>query len=157
MSYSDLIALPFHVNHAFYRVHGLLRIEGDALTIECQPVENIFGLMRGTVRSIDVPFAQLADVALTKGPRGGRLLCLRSYYLQTLRRFPGAHEGELLLRIRRSHAQLAEDFVNRLELELTAAQLRRLDGQAAPPLPPGAETRIEQLLKLWDGIKSLLK
>lgn len=157
MTYSDLISLPFHVSHALYRVHGLLRLEADRLVIECHPVENVIGLIRGSVRTIDVPFLQVAEIHLGKGPRGNRTLALRTFYLQTLRRFPGAHEGEIQLRIRRNHVQLAEDFVNRLELELTSASLRHLDGEKAPPLPPGPETRFEQLLKVWDGIKGLLK
>lgn len=157
MTYPELYALPFHVSHALYRVHGLLRLESDRLVIECQPVENILGLVRGPLRVIEVPFLEVAEISLGKGPLGGKLLSLRTFYLQTLRRFPGAHEGEVQLRIRRTHVQLAEDFVNRVELELTEASLRHLEASQNPSLPPPPLTRAEQVLQIWDGIKALMK
>ena len=159
MSYPELISLPFHLTRGLYCVHGLMRLEPGRVIIECQPVENIIGLIKGPMRTIEIPFVEIADISLGKGPLGSRQLSLRTLYLQTLRRFPGAHEGELLLRIRRSHALLADDFVSRLELDLTEASLRRLEdpGEQTRQALPLPETKVEQLIKVWDGIKGLLR
>ncbi|PKL77086.1 MAG: hypothetical protein CVV27_06965 [Candidatus Melainabacteria bacterium HGW-Melainabacteria-1] len=150
----ELIALPFHVGHTFYFVHGLLRLEPGRLVIECQPVENVLGLIRGPMRTVEIPLRELADVALDKGPFGSRILSLRTLYLHTLRRFPGAVEGVCRLRIRRAHALLADDLASRLQLILSEDSLQQMDEPLSQPQP---ETKVEQLLKVWDGIRGLLK
>lgn len=157
MAYSNLISLPFRVRHTLYGVHGLLRLEPGYLIIECQVVENVLGLIRGPMRQLEIPLLELADVSLHKNRTGGRVLSLQTLYLPTLRNFPGAHEGHCQLLIRRQHAALADEFSSRLELEFSEAHLRRLEGAEPRYLPPSAETRLEQLLKLWDGLKGLIK
>lgn len=156
--HDDLIALPFHAPHMFYNVHGLLRLEPGRLVIECEPIENVFGFFRGNLRRVEIPVGDLAEVSLSKGKFGITHLCLRTYSLQSLRRFPGALEGVCQLRVRRSHALLAADLASRLELMISEESLRRLQQPAdAPPLLPPPETKVEHLLKVWDGIKGLLK
>jgi len=153
----DLLALPFHVHHTFYRVYGLLRLEHDHLALEFQSRENVLGLIRGPIRNITVPLDEIADLTLGKGLWGGRNLRLRTFRLQVLRKFPGALQGCCQLSIRRVDASLAEQLVNTVELQRAERHLRWLENPEPSVLSQEARSRIEQVQQIWSEVKGLLQ
>lgn len=151
----ERITLPFHINHTLFRVYGLLRLEERVLVLEFQRVENVLGLLRGCIRSVEVPYRELDSVELIKAMWGGRLMRLRCFRLQALRKVPRALQGVAELRIRRSDSVLAESFAAQLELELAQDRLAQLDEPARSL--PSPENKVHKLQAAWTQLKTLVQ
>lgn len=157
MSNSELLILPFHVNHTLYRVYGLLRLEPGQLVLEFQSVENILGLIRGRIRTVRLPLRNLDAIQLEKGFWGGRNLSLRTRSLESLRKFPGAYQGLCSLHIRRADSLLAENLVSLVDLRLAEGRFEDLNPPSKVRALPFSDDKVEQLRQLWQGLKDLLR
>lgn len=148
----DKIALPFHIRHAFFRVHGLLRIEPKALIMEFQTTENVVGLIKSRIKTRQIPLKHLSDTQLVKGPLGGQKLLLQTLYLESFKGLPTAKEGRCVLSIRRGDKPLAEQWHSQLELACIEARYATED-----PLEIEAGFELPESLKLaWNKVKGFL-
>ncbi|HEX5727422.1 MAG TPA: hypothetical protein VFX98_18260 [Longimicrobiaceae bacterium] len=141
----ERIAIPFRFSvmgtdwSSEVAVQGLLRLEADDLVLEFREAVTRYSTMRtkqGPVRTLRLPFAEIAGVELRRGFFGGATLVVRSRRMQPLDALPNADAGEVRLKIARRDRALAEEFAISLRHELAERDLRALDAPGAVPLPP---------------------
>jgi hypothetical protein len=94
---------------------GLLKHEGDYLTLEFQQQDVWFGIIKSAVQSIRVPVNEVVSLELTKGWLGAYSLCaplmLQTTNIQLLDDLPAASQGRVQLKIARKDVEAAERFV----------------------------------------------
>jgi len=112
--------LPFKVHTGgFYDFvaegQGLLKDEGECLTLEFQQQDVWFGFFKSAVQSIRVPVNEIVSLELTAGWLGAYSLCapliLQTTNLQLLDDLPAANQGRVKLKIARKDMEAAERFV----------------------------------------------
>ena len=136
-------SLPFKITGVltdFADSEGIARIEGEALVLEFQIIDNMFGLLKSAPREVTIPFADLAEVVFRRGVFSG-VLTLRARRLTTLASVPGIKESELQLRCKRRDRATAAEFASRLSLRILEHDLREMAGSNRPPaaLPGGQD------------------
>jgi hypothetical protein len=98
-----------------YEGRGLLKDEGDYLTLEFQQQDVWFGAFKSAVQSIRVPVNEIVSLELTKGWLGAYSLCaplmLQTTNMQLLDDLPAASQGRVRLKIARKDIEAAERFV----------------------------------------------
>jgi hypothetical protein len=126
-------------------VHGLLRLEGDEVTVQwrrARKIQDLGGATMGTdeefeeVREAKIPLAAMAGAVIQRpwwrfwsGPR----IVLLASDLQTLEAVAGEHglrqpdPAKLVLGVRRSDALIAAEFAAELELAVAEGALARSD------------------------------
>jgi hypothetical protein len=94
---------------------GLLKDEGEYLTLEFQQQDVWFGIFKSAVQSIRVPVSEIVSLELSKGWLGDYSLCaplmLQTTNLQILNDLPAASQGRVQLKIARKDIEAAERFV----------------------------------------------
>ena len=154
----ESLVLPFQVNHTWYKVYGLLRLEEKILFIELETVENILGLFHSKVRTIALQFDEIATVRIEKKWHGNRALLLRTFSLKMFKHFPGSKQGEVILRIGSKDKAALDEFVVQLGLKISERKLHRLqnedepDTASAEAFPP--DGNIRQLQDTWRKLKA---
>jgi len=99
----------------FAEGRGLLKDEGDCLTLEVQQQDVWFGVLKSAVQSIRVPVDDVVSLDLTNGWLGtnwlGAGLVLQTSNVELLGELPAATQGRLRLKIARKDIEAAELFV----------------------------------------------
>jgi hypothetical protein len=94
---------------------GLLKDEGDYLTLEFQQQDVWLGIFNSAVQSIRVPVNEVVSLELSKGWLGAYSLCaslmLQTTNIQLLDDLPAASQGRVQLKIARKDIEAAERFV----------------------------------------------
>ena len=94
---------------------GLLKDEGDYLTLEVQQQDVWFGILKSAVQSIRIPVSEVVSLGLTKGWLGAYSLCgklvLQTTNVELLSELPAASQGRVRLTIARKDIEAAELFV----------------------------------------------
>lgn len=94
---------------------GLLKDEGDYLTLEFQQQDVWFKIFKSAVQSIRVPVNEVVSLELTNGWLGPYALCvpltLQTTNVQLLDDLPAASQGRVQLKIARKDMEAAERFV----------------------------------------------
>jgi len=147
-------------------VHGLLRLDGDALHIQwrvARKTEHVGWQIRTDkevepVREVTVPLSAVGGATVRRRWRWPPVvyLVLTAADLRAFEEVAGAaglsldHPAELALRLRRSDIDLGHEFAGELELALAERALAAAEGKAQPravtgdgaddraTLPPGA-------------------
>jgi hypothetical protein len=111
-------ALPFKIGEiyaGFGECHGLLRDEGEHLTIEFQVQDSVAGVLKSKIRHVQIPLDEIVSLTLTKGWLGtswlGVKVAIQTSRLETLKDVPGASQGRIELSIARKDVEAAEMFV----------------------------------------------
>jgi hypothetical protein len=111
-------ALPFTIGEIYAGLgecHGLLRDEGEHLTIEFQVQDSIAGVLKSKVRQVQIPLDEIVSLTLTKGWLGtswlGVKVVIKTSRLETVKGVPGASQGRVELGIGRKDVETAEIFV----------------------------------------------
>jgi tRNA A-37 threonylcarbamoyl transferase component Bud32 len=149
---SSTVALPFEtgrVYRGFAKAHGLLRLEGDALIMEYEIKDKLFGLLRSAPRLSRIMAGDLHSIHLKKGWWTSEVT-LRARRMAALVGFPGASGGEVVVDIARKDKKAAEQFVNEgMELLKAALPLRsQMEPAPAPALVHPARR------KLWSMVQA---
>jgi hypothetical protein len=112
--------LPFRIQSGgFFDLiaegRGLLKDEGDYLTLEFQQQDVWLGIFKSAVQSIRIPVNEVASLELAKGWLGDYSLCaplvLQTTNVQLLSDLPEASQGRVRLKIARKDFEAAEHFV----------------------------------------------
>ncbi len=110
-------SVPFTVKlyGGFGECQGLLRDEGEYITIEFQTVDTVAGILKSGIRQVRVPLKDLTAVTLTKGWLGtswmGVTIVLQAARIETLKDVPGMIQGRVELSVARKDRDAAERFV----------------------------------------------
>ena len=113
-------AVPFTIDlfGGLGQCEGLLRDEGQHLTLEFQNVDTLAGIFKSGVREVRVPLKDLVSVTLTKGWLGtswmGVTIVLQAARMETLQEVPGMSQGRVELSVARKDRDTAEQFVANL-------------------------------------------
>jgi hypothetical protein len=109
-------SVPFeieNVSHGFAQSRGVLRVEGEDLTFEVQTT--VVGLFRLPAKTHRLDLTDLDEVRYKKGLLSDRLT-IRTRPLDRITSLPGAADGALCLRIKRSDRGAVEAILDRLHL-----------------------------------------
>ncbi|MDP5172741.1 MAG: hypothetical protein NWR72_21060 [Bacteroidia bacterium] len=124
------IRVPFIIDDiygGFAKASGLLRIESDALLLEFQVQENLFGgLMKGKPKVFRIPITALDSVEFKKTWFNSKLI-IRVMRLRDLDGVPGAQEGEAKLKIRKQDRERAKEIASQVSIRLSEIRLSQMD------------------------------
>jgi hypothetical protein len=94
---------------------GLLKDEGNYLTLEFQHQDVWFGIFKSAVQSICIPADEVVSLELGNGWLGAYSLCaplvLQTANMQLLDELPAASQGRVKLKIARKDIEAAQRFV----------------------------------------------
>jgi hypothetical protein len=94
---------------------GLLKDEGNFLTLEFQHQDLWIGYFKSAVQSIRIPVNEVVSIELGKGWLGEYSLCaplkLQTTNIELLDDLPAASQGRVQLKIARKDIEAAERFV----------------------------------------------
>ncbi len=125
----DTISVPFKIVelfNGFAEGRGILRVDENALTLELQVTDALFGLLKSRVINVQLAFDQVSGIIMTKGWFRKKLI-LRTHSMALLTSIPGHSGNELVLVIRRRDREAARFLISRLELRKTEVQLQKLE------------------------------
>lgn len=123
--------LPFTVaNHDNFLMesHGIIRLEGMNFHIEYQSKDSFIGVVKTSVKELDVPLDQIQTIQFKKG------LFTQSLYIQAkqMRIFgdvPGSKQAGIELKIKRSDRKSAEYLASAANLRLSELRLAAYDSK----------------------------
>jgi hypothetical protein len=113
----------------FAEVQGQMRYEGDALVLEFQVKDSLFGALKSGVKELVLPLATLEDLSFKKGWFRHRMT-IRTRSMADLSDLPGADGSILVVKIAKSDADAARDLASHVLLLLSEDRLRRLEEEA---------------------------
>ena len=94
---------------------GLLKDEGDYLTLEVQQHDVWLEFFKSPVQTIRIPVHEVVSLELTNGWLGAYSLCvplvLQTTNTELLNNLPAASQGRIRLKIARKDIEAAERFV----------------------------------------------
>ena len=94
---------------------GLLKDEGDYLTLEFQQQDLWIGILKSAVQTIRIPVNEVVSLELSKGWLGAYSLCvplaLQTTNIELLNELPAASQGRVRLKIARIDIEAAERLV----------------------------------------------
>jgi hypothetical protein len=101
----------------FAKGHGLIHDEGDCLCLEFQVQDKVIGLIKGNIKQVRIPLAELASVALERKWFGlSTYLVIQGTRMETFKDVPGMEQGRLVLGIARKDREAAAKFVAELHV-----------------------------------------
>jgi hypothetical protein len=110
-------AVPFTIEvfGGLGKCEGLLRDEGEHVTLEFQTSDTVAGILKTGIRQVRIPLPELVSVTLTKGWFGaswlGVKIVLQATRLETLQDVPGMSQGRVELSVARKDRDAAERLV----------------------------------------------
>jgi hypothetical protein len=119
-------SLPFKIRGVFtglVDVAGIARLENQELCLEFRMA--VFTRIKTNPKEIRIPLDELEE-AVFKNRFCLGFLVLRARRLDSFKDVPGNATGELRLRCRREHWEMARELASRLSMKTTEHQLRVL-------------------------------
>ena len=104
-------AVPFRRFGLLASYEGLVRRDGDQLCVEYRMADGFVGLLKGGVREVRIPLADLASAELVEPDAGDPRLVLQARQMAAVEGLPGATDGRVELLIDRSHREAAARLV----------------------------------------------
>ncbi len=126
----ERISVPFTLSELYQGLaegDGILRIEPDALVLEFQVRDAIFGVLKTEIKELRIRFEDIDTVEMRKR-WWSRSLRLRTHSLRVAAAIPGMKGGDVVIRIKRRDLLAARLAVSRLALLMSEARLRRIEG-----------------------------
>lgn len=130
------VSIPFtfkKVYGGFGHASGLVRVEESGLVIEYRVIDSLFQVMKSPVKTLYVPFADLALVELRKNAFSTRLH-IRANTMAVLQDFPGEDNGCVDLELKRQDRPQASRFLAAVQIMASDYEMRMPDH--GPPLQP---------------------
>ena len=146
------MSVPFSVNAvltSFADMDGVASIEGNALVLEFQVKDNIFGILKTQPKEIRIPFAELAELTCRRGWFGS-VLVVRTRRMSALAEIPGHDGAEIRLRCRRRHRDAAQELASQASMRMVTQDLQRMvtetdrviyPASTTPPLVPNQPSK----------------
>jgi len=124
----ERITLPFKIRDVFQgfaECHGILSFDGKHLTFEYQTKDSIVGALQSEVKEICFSIDEIEEFIFKKNIFRRRLI-IRVGNMISAMRIPNAESGEIRLSIARKHLNAALNLTSQVQLQLTDAELRRV-------------------------------
>ncbi len=106
-------------------VHGTLRPKDDGIQVEYRSQDKIIGQIRSKLREVTIPWHRLVRVEFRPGIFNS-VMQINGDSFSLLENLPGSENGCLLLNVKRSNDELAQQFIQRI-----AARQAHLVGKTA--------------------------
>jgi len=122
-------SLPFsfaNVYEGFAKAQGILRVDENALTLEFEIKDNLFGVLKSGIKEVIIPIQYIDAVTLNKSWLRTALV-VRVQSLKLLGHIPKHNQGQLWLYISRKDRNIASNFASCLRLKISENQLELLD------------------------------
>jgi hypothetical protein len=118
-------AVPFKINNVFGGLgecHGLLRQEGKLLVIEFQVQDSLLNVIKGGVKSLEIPLSDVTRIELRRRWLGlANSLELQLSRMDLAEQVPAMKHGLLTLSIRRHDVPLARSLVESVRQSVASA------------------------------------
>lgn len=109
-------------------VHGTLRVQDDGIQVEYRSQDKFIGQIRSKLREVTIPWHRLVRVDFRPGIFNS-VMQINGDSFSLLENLPGSENGCLLLNVKRSNDELAQQFIQRI-----AARQSRLVGKTSTVL-----------------------
>ena len=122
-------SLPFRLPEVFEGIvhsEGVLRSEADALILEFQMKDGLFGVIKSDVRKVAIPFYRIEDVVLRSNPFRTDLY-IRINSVEGVADIPGYREGRVRLRIPRRYKRDARVMAHEASARVSQSKLDKLE------------------------------
>lgn len=122
-------SLPFsfaNVYEGFAKAQGILRVDENALTLEFEIKDNLFGVLKSGIKEVIIPIQYIESVTLNKSWLRTALI-VRVQSLKILSHIPKHNQGQLWLYISWKDRDIASKFASFLRLKISENQLKLLD------------------------------
>jgi len=139
------MSVPFKVDAVFTSfadMNGIARVVENALALEFQVKDNLFGIIKSAPREVHVAFTDLEEVTFKRGWFRG-VLVVRARRMSALAEIPGHDGAEIRLSFSRRHRDAAQDLASQVSMRMVTQDLQRMvneTSRAAYPIssPPPA-------------------
>ena len=124
-----MLHVPFRIPSLYAdlaEAEGIVSIERDALSLEIQTKDAIVGIIKSSVREINIPFSELREVLFESRWFSSQLI-VRGRKMSVLSKIPGCERGELILKISKKHKVAAQNFVVEIGLKIQEANLKNIE------------------------------
>jgi hypothetical protein len=118
-------AVPFSIDTAyagFAHVNGLIRLQADALVLEFQAKDAMFGVVKSGLKEIRLHLTDVPDLEFRRGWIDSRLR-VRVSRMALLSDLPGAEPGEATLKIARKYRDAASELTSQVLLRMSELRL----------------------------------
>ncbi len=118
-------SLPFviEIYSGLGRVDGRLRAADGMLVLEYQAKDDLFGVLKGRPRQVQLTMADIEEVSFARRRILTSIFTLELRNLSLAQKIPGSDLGRLKLRISREYRDRAERVANRLQRYLSEHRL----------------------------------
>jgi hypothetical protein len=123
------IRLPFKLSDVyggFAEVQGILSTEPDAIVLQFQVKDSVIGLVKSPPKELKIPFSEIESVEYKRNIFVSRFF-IRVHSLSVLDGFPDNKDGEVRLKIKRTHKETARNAASHLSLQLSEYRLAELE------------------------------
>jgi hypothetical protein len=120
------ISVPFKIKNVFEgfaESQGILRLDGESLSIEFQTKDKIVGVIKSKIKNIKVPVSNIEEVDFKKSVFGNTMT-IRLSKLSEAENIPQKDLGEIKVSIDKKYIEVALDFVLQLKLEVADHRLK---------------------------------
>ncbi|MEL6660163.1 MAG: hypothetical protein AAFY48_21910 [Bacteroidota bacterium] len=124
-------ALPFKTDDAYHglaEVQGILHIERDHLILEFQIQDSFFGALKSAPKRLRINYLDMSKMQYQRSWFKSKLE-LKINNLGILSKFPGAKDGRISLKVKRSFKEEAEDIESYVNLRVAEVKLEKLEGE----------------------------
>ncbi len=119
---------------SFADMEGIARVEENALALEFQVKDNIFGIIKSQPREVRIPFAELAEVTFRRGWFRG-VLIVRARRMSVLADVPGTEGAEIRLRCQRRYRDAAQELASQVSMRMVEDTSHVVYPLSNPPPP----------------------
>lgn len=119
-------SIPFYLAayEGLANVQGVIRLEKEALHLEYQTKDGLFGFLKTDVKQLELHLAELNDVEYTSNIFR-TLLIIKPISIQKISEVPGNKNGELRLKIARKDKNAARNLASDLSLNISRYLMRK--------------------------------
>ncbi len=122
-------SVPFQFSEIYAGLadsEGLVSITSDALVLEFQIKDGLFGAFKSRVKRIELPFENIGEVQLQSNLLARNLTVVVDS-MQLVEDVPNAKQGEIKIKFPRSHQREATALAREASIRVSETRLKRLD------------------------------
>jgi hypothetical protein len=127
------VTMP-HLHMGFGEGMGVVIAGQDQLVLEYQVRDSVLNVLKSALKTVTVPYGEIAEISFQKGWGGGGVLEVRTHSLRPLSDVPSVEGSTLRLDVSKANRDIAAELVSIVMLRKTEERLREMTAQ--PDSPP---------------------
>lgn len=132
------VTMP-HLHMGFGEGMGVVIAGQDQLVLEYQVQDSLLNVLKSALKTVTVPYGEIAEINFKKGWGGGGVLELRTHSLRPLSDVPSVEGSTLKLDVSKANRDIAAELVSIVMLRKSEQRLRDMTSPAErPPLEGGS-------------------